>query len=233
MNSKIIEIVWSTDVVEKFHRLSIASLTIINVKIKPRNKELDDLVKDKVEYLRERYTLERLKNEALVRAYRDFFWRMGIDPTKRRPAAEALLRRILQGKGLPRILNVVDAYNLASAETLITMSAYDLDKVEPPLIVRFAKKGEEVILIGNRRRVLTGRELVLSDQEGILCVYVHGDVERTKVTSETRNILLVAYGTPGMSVSVLMDSLKKAYEYITKCAGGQLLQVFASRTSYT
>ena len=42
------------------------------------------------------------------------FHRLGVDPTKTRPASEALLRRVLQGKGLPRIHPAVDVCNLAS-----------------------------------------------------------------------------------------------------------------------
>ncbi len=63
--------------------------------------------------------LEGLKDEPIFRTYRDFFWTMGVDPTKVRPAAEALIRRILVGRSMPRINTVVDAYNLASMTTHI------------------------------------------------------------------------------------------------------------------
>ena len=36
--------------------------------------------------------LDALKDEPLIRAYRDFYWRVGVDPTKTRPAGEALTR---------------------------------------------------------------------------------------------------------------------------------------------
>jgi len=145
---------------------------------------------------------------------------MGIDPTKHRPASEALIRRILRGQGIPRILNVVDLYNIASVETLVTMSAYDMEKVSPPLTVRFAEPGEEVFLIGARRMRLTGRELVLSDASKVLCVYVHGDVDECKVTEGSRRLLLVAYGAPGVPSSHVKSGLEKAMGYIVKYAGG-------------
>ena len=53
--------------------------------------------------MRKNYSLDGLKDEENIRAYRDFFWKLGIDPTKIRPAAEALIRRILGGKEIPRI----------------------------------------------------------------------------------------------------------------------------------
>src|SRR5213593_855629 len=47
---------------------------------------------------------------------RALFHRLDIDPTKTRPSSEALLRRVLQGKGLPRVNAVVDVCNLCSLE---------------------------------------------------------------------------------------------------------------------
>jgi len=43
-------------------------------------------------------SLEGLKEDPVVRAYRDFYWRLGIDPTKVRPSSEALARRALRGE---------------------------------------------------------------------------------------------------------------------------------------
>ena len=178
------------------------------------------------EEIRRTYDLHTLKDVPLLRIQRDFFWRMGVDPTKVRPASEALIRRILAGSGLPSISPVVDACNIASVKTLITFSAFDLERLSKEneilhLKVRFASEGEEVTLIGNRKRRLTGRELVLTDAEKVLCVYVHGDVEATKVREDTKNVLLVAYGIPKLHTNYLEQGLAVASEYIRRFAGGE------------
>ena len=183
------------------------------------------------EEIRRTYNLHTLKDEPLLRIQRDFFWRMGVDPTKVRPASEALIRRILAGSGLPSISPVVDACNIASVKTLITFSAFDLERLSKEneilhLKVRFASEREEVTLIGNRKRRLTGRELVLADAEKVLCVYVHGDVEATKVREGTKNVLLVAYGVPKLPLKDLEQGLAAASEYVRRFAGGE--EVFLS-----
>ena len=71
-------------------------------------------------------------------------------------------------------------------------------------------------MIGNRRNELTGKEIVLTDSAKILCVYVHGDVEETKVTDPTKDVLLVAYGIPGMSEKELKEGVTTASNYIKK-----------------
>ncbi|RLF10320.1 MAG: hypothetical protein DRJ62_05265, partial [Thermoprotei archaeon] len=171
--------------------------------------------------VRRKYCLESLKDVPEIKSYRQLFWRMGIDPTKHRPASEALIRRILRGKQIPRILNVVDLYNIASIETLVTMSAYDLNKVKPPLLVRSARSSEKLRLIGGRRIELTGRELVLVDSEKPLCVYAHSDTEAAKVSLSSESLLLIAYGSWGFSEEKLVGAVSKAASYILEYAGGE------------
>ena len=216
-----ITIKWDKKVAKRYPSLFLGLTVITGVKVQPRTPEQERYIEEIKKLLRSKHKVETLKDHPIVRAYRNFFWRLGIDPTKNRPASEALLRRILRGKGLPRVNNVVDAYNLASVETLVTMSAYDLSMVKPPLTVRFSREGEEVTLIGGRRRVLKGGELVLADKLGVLCVYVHGDVERAKVTWETRDVLLVGYGAPGIGEELVAKALEKACEYVTRFSGGE------------
>ena len=74
---------------------------IINFKGVSVKRELDELEAYKEEIYtetRNRWEIEKLRDDPDFRAYRDFFWRLGIDPTKNRPAAEALIRRVLNGR---------------------------------------------------------------------------------------------------------------------------------------
>lgn len=197
-----------------FPGLDVETDEIDGVKVAPSSQEqLIEIEKVEAE-MRRKYVAEELKDLRIVRLYRDFFWRVGIDPTKTRPAAEALLRRVVRGGKIPRICNVVDAYNLASMQTMITLSAFDRDRINPPLRIRFAQ-GEEITLIGKRRMKLEN-DIVLCDSSRILCSYAHGDVEETKVTPDTKNLLLVAYGAPGISREELRNAMSLAKHYIEK-----------------
>ncbi|MHC1635015.1 MAG: B3/B4 domain-containing protein [Candidatus Methanospirareceae archaeon] len=186
-------------------------------------EKIENVKKEVEEEIRKKYTLEGLKDVKEIRKHRDFFWRMGIDPTKRRPAVEALLRRIVAGKPFPRILPIVDAYNLASVRSLQTFSAFDAIKVKNGLEIRFAEEGETVTLIGEREKKLSGKEILLTDSEKILCVYAYGDVEETKVTASTKDVLVVVYGYPGMEIRRLKEGLATATSLITEICGGELI----------
>ena len=129
--------------------------------------------------LRKRYTLDSVKDDPVFRAYRDFYWRIGIDPTKVRPSSEALVRRIMQGKGLPSINPLVDVCNLVSALTGITFSAFDLDRIVGNVRMTWSRAGEKFTGIGTGEMELTGRELVLRDDSGPISIYPYRDSERT------------------------------------------------------
>jgi DNA/RNA-binding domain of Phe-tRNA-synthetase-like protein len=212
------------DAVRRKFELSVGIAVIKGVRQKEQTSGAisDEVTKVEAE-LKSHYSIDEVKDVRTIRMQRDFFWRMGVDPTKVRPASEALLRRILLNKGLPRVSPIVDAYNLASVKTLLTFSAFDRAKINPSLSVRFSREREEIVLIGNRKKKLTGKELVLTDSAKVLCVYVHGDVDEAKVTDATTDVLLVAYGIPGLSHDELKEGVAVAANYIQQFAGGELV----------
>ena len=71
---------------------------------------------------------------------RALFHQLDIDPTKNRPSSEALLRRVLQGKGLPHVNAVVDVCNLCSLEHQLPLGLYDRDLVKGMIAVRVELK---------------------------------------------------------------------------------------------
>jgi len=160
----------------------------------------------------------------IIRAYRDFYWRyLNIDPTKIRPSGEALARRVLQGKDIPRINNLVDAYNLASMRTFIAFGAYDLDEIQLPLYFKIPNPGEEFLGIGMKEpKKLSGKELALYDQKGIIALYPYRDSERTKIRDKTKNVLLITCGVPGISRDKLNEAEFIATNYIIRFTGATL-----------
>ena len=60
---------------------------------------------------------------------------------------------------------------------------------------------------------LTGKMLVLADQKRTLCIYPYRDSDHTKITEQTRNVLTVGYGAPG----VTHEQLKEAVETTVSC----------------
>ncbi len=205
----------------RFPGLEAHLIRLRNVKIEKMNPKLEILKEEIVKRAREQWSLDELKEHPIIRAYRDFFWRLGLDPTKTRPAAEALLRRVLHGRGLPRINTAVDAYNIASLETLIALAAFDGRRVVGEPYMREAEPGEEFLGIGMERpRVLKGGEPVIADDEKLLALYPYRDADSSKITLKTVEILLLVCGVPGIEAETLHKAGRVAVDYITRFCGG-------------
>jgi len=225
MNDLTVTITISEKVLAKFPGIFLAYTTVSGVKVEKSSSRLIQLIKEFEEEARRSIKIEDLKNNPIVRAYRDFYWRIGIDPTKQRPASEALLRRILRGKSLPLINNVVDAGNLVSAKTLVPVGLYDLDKVKPPIILRFAENGEKFTPIGGDKEELKENQIVLADTEKILHIFPHRDSRETCIRESTRNVLIVACGVPGVPKQRVLRTAREVAELIVKEAGGLIGEI--------
>jgi len=212
----------ASEVRSRFPGLQVLAADIRNVKVVRESAELEKFKVSMLAEVEKRYDLQSLKDVAVFRAYRDFFWREGLDPTKVRPAAEALIRRILRGSPLPNINSLVDAYNLASIKTEIALAAFDEDKLKGELVMRFAANGEKFRGIGMQEpKELGGGEIVISDAEKLVAIYPHRDAEETKVTEETRNVLLLVCGVPGIKEKILAEAEKVAVDYVVRFCDGR------------
>ena len=176
-----------------------------------------NVVRRAIEEVRASMTLEGLKDNPVIRAYRDFYWRLGIDPTKVRPSSEALIRRALRAGSIPLINNVVDLGNVASMKTMVPIGIYDLDKASPPLVLRKARSGELFHPIGGKPESLSDKDIVLVDSKGtVMHVFPHRDSVYTMVTLDTKRILVVACGVKGVSEDRVEEAVDLASKLIVE-----------------
>ncbi len=124
---------------------------------------------------------------------RDLYKSFGMDPSRHRPSSEALLRRVLNDKGLYRLNNAVDCCNLASLSFLLPIGMYDLALVQGDVVLRVGREGEEYPGIRKGAVHLHGR-LGLFDQGGGFGSPT-SDSARTCVTDGTTTLLAIIMAT--------------------------------------
>lgn len=211
-------------VVSEFPELKVLAVLIENLQIAAENPELESFMVKVIEDVKSKYKAESLKDVPSMRAYRDFFWRIGLDPTKNRPAAEALIRRILLGNPLPKINTFVDSLNISSIKSEVAIGSFDADKIiGNVIIIRYARMGEEFYGIGmSKPSVMRGSEIVLSDDYGLIAMYPHRDSERTKITEKTKRAILIFCGVPGVGINMLSRAMSIAVDLITRFCNGKV-----------
>jgi DNA/RNA-binding domain of Phe-tRNA-synthetase-like protein len=154
---------------------------------------------------------------AQVLAVRAGYKALGKDPARYRGSAEALLRRVIAGKGLPQINAVVDVINQVSVESRLPVGLYDLAAVSGDVVFRAGRAGETYKGIGKYDLNLEDLPL-FADAIG-----PHGsatsDSERTMVTAATKRVLALIVSFAG--AADLPRWAQRMTELLTLYAAGQ------------
>jgi DNA/RNA-binding domain of Phe-tRNA-synthetase-like protein len=168
---------------------------------------------------RREFTLESLADSHDIRLVRAMFREWGLDPSKYRPASEALLRRVIQGKGLYRVSNVVDICNLGSVEQAWPYGCYDRSRIRAPIAFRHGTAGETYEGIGKQTWHLDGRP-VLADPDGPFGSPI-SDSTRSMITESARDILVVIYAPAAAPDAALDQAMSRLRDRLAQFANAQ------------
>lgn len=150
---------------------------------------------------RETLTTESLKEMSSIAATRSVYRACGKDPSRYRPASEALIRRMLQGKKLYQIDTLVDLVNLASIAYGYSIGGFDADKfVGDTLTLGIGREGEPYEGIGRGMINIHGLPVYRDAAGGVGTPT--SDNERTKIDIHTRRLLVLINGYDGKEARV-------------------------------
>ncbi|MFW9963123.1 MAG: B3/4 domain-containing protein [Candidatus Sifarchaeia archaeon] len=195
--------------------LSVAMVILDDLRVGQSTLSFEKYELETFNEIRSDMTLEDAKDDPVFRSYRDLYWTFGMDPTKLRVSSEAVLRRVLKGQNLWRISDVVDIINLASAYHKIPIGLIDESKLKGDLIIRTAIKGEVFQRIGGKTIVCRGREIVVADNEKIVCFgYATHDSELTMITKTSKRVLVLLYGAEVVSRTMMNEALRVTLDMI-------------------
>ena len=194
----------------------------------------DAVITPETKRITKQYTIENIKEDPIIAAYRKFYWtHLNIDPTKIRPSGEALVRRILQGKKLPKISYFVDAYNWGSCSSLIPIGSYDMDKYVSTITIRYAQVGETYSAIGGKERVMKGNELLtVGAKNEILSQFPYRDSDATKITQDTKNLIILSMGVEGVPKNAIEKGITLTLKFLRDGYQGTNLKFIKNEIEY-
>ena len=162
----------------------------------PYNAALWAEIEQLAEKFRRELTTESLKELTSIAATRRVYKACGKDPSRYRPASEALIRRVLQGKELYQRDTLVDLINLASIAYGYSIGGFDADKfVGNTLTLGIGREGEPYEGIGRGNINIQGLPVYRDEQGGVGTPT--SDNERTKMTLDTTHLLVLINGYDG------------------------------------
>jgi DNA/RNA-binding domain of Phe-tRNA-synthetase-like protein len=127
---------------------------------------------------------------------------------------------VLRGDAFPRVNPLVDAVNLCQLQERIPYGLYDLDALEPPIVAREGREGEEYEGIRKGAIHVAGKP-ALFDARGPFGNPT-SDSDRTKTTAATRRALVIVFGPTGIDYRDWEKIIDRTAETMLLHATGQV-----------
>jgi DNA/RNA-binding domain of Phe-tRNA-synthetase-like protein len=156
-----------------------------------------DELDSEIEIFRQRFVMENVNKLPGICEMRKLYKRLGKDPNRYRPSAEALCRRILKDRNLYRINTLVDVINLVSIRTGFSIGGFDCEKISGNLRLGVGRAGEKYEAIGRGMLNIEGLPVYRDELGGIGTPT--SDEERTKIDPDTRKLLMIINSAGGLA----------------------------------
>ncbi len=184
------------------------------VTITADNDNLWEVINQHIEQIEQSMTVEDIRNKSTISSSKDGYRKVGKDPNRYRLSAESLLRRIVNGKGLYKINNVVDLLNLASIKSGFSIGGYNADKIVGSIKMGIGQANEEYQGIG--RGQLNVENLPLFRDDIGAFGSATSDSLRTQIDLSCQNFLMIFISFQGEDE--LEESMNFAEDLLEKYA---------------
>ena len=198
--------------------LGIISCDVVNTQ---SDEALWEEIAAEEESLRLSMRMEEIARRIPIYETRQAYKKLGKDPNRYRPSAEALCRRILKGYPLYKIDTLVDLINLVSIRTGYSIGGFDAGKIKGDLILGVGQADELFNGIGRGPLNIEGLPVYRDEQGGIGTPT--SDEERTKIDLSTTKLLMIINGYSGEEG--LMEAVAYAKDLLEKYATARNIQI--------
>lgn len=208
---------------ETFPGLSIGILKASGVDNHGDYPDLIEEIKRIQEEIRDNFDLGTLADCPKIQNWRKAYAFFGAKPKKHLSSVESLYRMTLEGRNLRPINKLVDIYNCISLMHMVPVGGDDLSRVEGDILLRFAKGDEPFSPLGfDEPQTARKGEVIYADNREVLCRrWNWRESDKTKMTEDTREVLLVAEGLPPVSAQNIDQVVEDLAQLVEKYCGGE------------
>lgn len=172
----------------------ILSCIECNVQIAPASAALLQEINDTCKKIEAEIPVQAINQQPAIAASRKAYKALGKDPSRYRLSAEALTRRIVKGKGLYHINNLVDLINLTSISSGFSIGGFNVKHIQGNVVFDIGhEEPYEAIGRGN----LNIQYLPVLRDEISAFGTPTSDSTRTMVTPDTTHFLMTIYSFDG------------------------------------
>lgn len=186
------------------------------------NSLKSDYLKLNKESILNKYNSFDLENDPILQGFHKIHENGNISKRKNIPASENLIRLLKENNDIYSINSLVDIYNTISIKTKLCLGAHDIDKVSGNVTLRFHNGSENYNPLGDNssHKVKLNEYSYIDDNNDILCRLEVRQVEKTKVTEDSKNIFYIVEGNEETSDEYLLEVSNEIINETTKALGG-------------
>ncbi len=193
--------------------------TFNNLKIQKRNSDVKKWIEEIYKKIEDKYKGDHWKENKVFEGYRDLHKEYS-NSKDLVPSGENLIEIFKKKKRLPNINTCVDIYNAVSALTGVSIGAHDISEIEGDVNFKILEKNYKFKpLTGEKKGFAKSNEYGYIDNNGIICRLDIKQSDRTKITSNTSDALIILQGNYFVTEEDLirtMRLLKEGLELISK-----------------
>lgn len=208
---------------EKFQRVVIGVVVAKGMNNRADVGEVHRMIREEEARIRAQYVKDKLSQEPRIAAWRKAYAAFGVKSHDAKCSVENLYRMVLSGKEVRAINPLVDIYNYISLKYMVPVGGEDLDKVVGGIQLTFAGAHESLVkLLGDHTEEAPPEgEVLYKDDVSALCRrWNWREAERTMLTEDTRNAILVLEGLPPVTRDEVEAAVKELQEFVQKYCGG-------------
>ena len=210
---------------EKFPDLNIGVIIAKGINNSEGNDEIVKSIRAEEFEIRKNFDSQTLSQHPKIDCWRKAYSLFGAKPKENLSSVENLYKLVLKGAEVRQINMLVDIYNLACLKYMLPLGGEDLDKVQGDIKLTIAGANESaVLLLGDKdaRHPHEGEVIYKDDISAICRRFNWREADRTKLTKETKNVILVAEGllpTTKEDIEKITNELK---QFVQKYCGGKI-----------
>ena len=184
----------STKIREAAPNLQLAIISC-EVENSPTNAEFWTEMEAEANRIASTFTIDEINKRPEIAATRQVYKKLGKDPNRYRPSAEALCRRIVRQIPVYQVSVLVDIINLVSIRSGYSIGGFDRDKIQGDIELGVGSAEDYFEAIGRGMLNVEGLPLFRDNVGGIGTPT--SDNERTKISMTTTKLLMIINGYNG------------------------------------
>lgn len=219
---------------ERYIGVNIGVIIAHGLQNKGESLEIQNLLRQQETVIRNNSNLDSLGQDPKITVWRKAYLDFGAKPKEHRSSVENLYKLVLEGICLKHINNLVDIYNLISLKHMLPAGGEDLDQVQGDIQLTLAKENEPpVLLLGDKEaRPPHIGEVIYKDGLSAICRrWNWREADRTKLTEQTKNCILVIEGISPIIEQEIQIALEELKSMVEKYCGGNLVSTLLNKNN--